>query len=356
MPTEKNNLYFVYLANKLSLINQFLSFPNPSVGAVSVSKNQILSTGITGLNGSPHAEYEFIKNTKNKKVEKLYVSLIPCAHKGKNPSCTKIIKKKKIKKVIYSFDDYDVRVINRAKYDLKKNKITISKISINNPCFNEIKNYNYSKKNELPYITAKLAISSDYFAKNKNKKYFTNKKALKFAHLVRYKNDSILVGKNTFEDDLPLLNCRIKGIKKKNKIFLINQKLKFSKNAYKHLAKIKPYIFHSSRNNHLIKKIKLYCNLIYIPCGLNKNIDTKLICKKIFKLNCRKLLIEGGLKTQELFLKNNLLNEFLIVKSDKKFSKKGMIKALKLFKNLKTKFKSEKPFRLDDNNIFRYFS
>ena len=164
MPTEKNNLYFVYLANKLSLINQFLSFPNPSVGAVSVSKNQILSTGITGLNGSPHAEYESIKNTKNKKVEKLYVSLIPCTHKGKNPSCTKIIKKK-IKKVIYSFDDYDVRVINHSKYDLKKNKITISKISINNPCFNEIKNYNYSKKNELPYITAKLAISSDYFYK-----------------------------------------------------------------------------------------------------------------------------------------------------------------------------------------------
>ena len=108
MPTEKNNSYFIYLANKLSLINQFLSFPNPSVGAVSVSKNQIISTGVTGPNGSPHAEYDSIKNAKNKKIEKLYVSLIPCTHKGKNPSCTKIIKKKKIKKVIYSSDDYDV--------------------------------------------------------------------------------------------------------------------------------------------------------------------------------------------------------------------------------------------------------
>ena len=356
MPTEKNNSYFIYLANKLSLINQFLSFPNPSVGAVSVSKNQIISTGVTGPNGSPHAEYDSIKNAKNKKIEKLYVSLIPCTHKGKNPSCTKIIKKKKIKKVIYSSDDYDARVINHSKYDLKKNKVKISKISMNNPCFNEIKKYNYSKKNELPYVTAKLAISSDYFTKNKNKKYFTNKKALKYAHLLRYKNDSIIVGKNTFEDDLPLLNCRIKGIKKRNKIFLINQNLKFSKNGYKHLAKIKPYIFHSSKNNYLIKKLKSYCNLIYIPCVQNKNIDTKLICKKIFKLNCRKLLVEGGLKTQELFLKNNLLNEFLIIKSDKKFSKKGLIKALKLCKNIKTKFKSEKPFRLDDNRIFRYYS
>ncbi len=356
MPTEKNNFYFVYLANKLSLINQFSSFPNPSVGAISVFKNEIISTGITGQNGSPHAEYESIKNSKNKKVEKLYVSLIPCAHKGKNPSCAKIIKMKKIKKVVYSFDDYDVRVINYSKHYLKKNKVTINKILINNPCFNEIKNYNYSKKNELPYITAKLAISSDYFSKNKNKKYFTNKKALKYAHLVRYKNDSILVGKNTFEDDLPLLNCRIKGIKKKNKIFLINQNLKFSKNSYKHLTKIKPYIFHSSKNNNLIKKIKLHCNLIYIPCDLNKNIDTRLICKKIFKLNCRKLLVEGGLKTQELFFNNDMINEFLIVKSNKKFNKKGRLKVLKLYKNIKTKFKSEKPFCLDDNKIFRYYS
>ena len=356
MPTEKNNSYFIYLANKLSLINQFLSFPNPSVGAISVSKNQIVSTGITGPNGSPHAEYESIKKAQNKKIENLYVSLIPCTHRGKNPSCTKIIKKKKIKKVIYSFDDYDVRVLNYSKYDLKKNKIKIRKISMNNPCFNEIKKYNYSKKNELPYITAKLAISSDYFTKYKNKKYFTNKKALKYAHLVRYKNDSIIVGKNTFEDDLPLLNCRIKGINKKNKIFLINQDLKFSKNSYKHLVKTKPYIFHSSKNNHLIKKIKSHCNLIYIPCDQNKKIKTKLICEKIFKLNCRKLLVEGGLKTQELFLKDNLINEFLIVKSEKNFSEKGRIKASKLYKNIKIKFKSKKFFRLNYNKIFRYYS
>ena len=81
----------------------------------------------------------------------------------------------------------------------------------------------------------------------------------------------------------------------------------------------------------------MHCNLIYIPCSLNKNIDTKLICKKIFKLNCRKLLVEGGLKTQELFLKNNLLNEFLIIKSDKKFSKKRPDKSFKAMQKYKNK-------------------
>ena len=115
MPTEKNNSYFVYLANKLSLINQFTTFPNPSVGAVSVFKKRIISTGITGRNGSPHAEYDAIKKAKNKKIDKIYVSLIPCSHIGKNPSCAKIIIKKKIKKVFYSSDDLDHRVKNYSK-------------------------------------------------------------------------------------------------------------------------------------------------------------------------------------------------------------------------------------------------
>ena len=355
MPTEKNNSYFVYLANKLSLINQFTTFPNPSVGAVSVFKKQIISTGITGRNGSPHAEYDAIKKAKNKKIDKIYVSLIPCSHIGKNPSCAKIIIKKKIKKVFYSSDDLDHRVKNYSKNKLKKNKVIISKIPVNDLCFQEIKNYNYSKKKKLPFITSKLAISSDYYSKHKNKKYFTNKKALKYAHLMRYKNDSILIGKNTFEDDLPLLNCRINGIKKKNKVFLINRNLVFSKVSYRHLVKIKPYIFHCSKNENLIKKIKQCCNLIYIPNNLNKDINVKLICRKIFNLNCRKLLIEGGLKTHNIFLKNNLINEFLIVKSDKKFRNKGKLKAINLCKSIKNKLKFEKNFRLDDNEIFRYY-
>ena len=87
-----------------------------------------------------------------------------------------------------------------------------------------------------------------------------------------------------------------------------------------------------------------------------KKIETKLICEKIFKLNCRKLLVEGGLKTQELFLKDNLINEFLIVKSEKNFSENGRIKASKLYKNIKIKFKSKKFFRLNYNKIFRYYS
>ena len=79
-----------------------------------------------------------------------------------------------------------------------------------------------------------------------------NKKALKFAHLVRYKNDSILVGKNTFEDDLPLLNCRIKGLNNfKPDLVIIDRKLRLKKNLalYSLAKKRKTYLLTTSNNS-----------------------------------------------------------------------------------------------------------
>ena len=102
MPKLKNNNlnnYFLNLSNKLSEINQFETFPNPCVGAVLENKNNIRNI-IYRKKGSPHAEYQLLKNKNKLNNSLLYTSLEPCCHKGKNPACVDIIIKKKIKKFI----------------------------------------------------------------------------------------------------------------------------------------------------------------------------------------------------------------------------------------------------------------
>ena len=118
--------------------NYGLTGENPSVGCVLVKNNQIISTGVTGLDGRPHAEANAIKNSlTNVQGSTLYVTLEPCNHYGKTPPCTNLIKNKKIKNVVYVFlSDDELKSLN-VKY-LKHDYYT-DVLSFNDSIGKEIK-------------------------------------------------------------------------------------------------------------------------------------------------------------------------------------------------------------------------
>ena len=67
------------------------------MGCIIVKKNRIISTGVTGNQGRPHAEEIALKKAGDKaKGATMYVTLEPCCHKGKTPPCTNLIIKSKI--------------------------------------------------------------------------------------------------------------------------------------------------------------------------------------------------------------------------------------------------------------------
>ena len=81
----KKDKYFISLANNLAQINSGYTGPNPSVGAIVVKDNQVISFGLTGPSGRPHAEINSIKKLSNKNIKDstIYISLEPCSHYGK---------------------------------------------------------------------------------------------------------------------------------------------------------------------------------------------------------------------------------------------------------------------------------
>ena len=102
---SKKDKTFMKLALNLAKARHGLTGVNPSVGCVIVKNNEILSIGQTGFDGTPHAEFNAIKNSnENLEDTKMYVTLEPCSHYGKTPPCTNIIIKNKIKdkKAIHS--------------------------------------------------------------------------------------------------------------------------------------------------------------------------------------------------------------------------------------------------------------
>ena len=90
----KNHNYYLDLAYQLAEQNLGKTGLNPSVGAIVVKDDSVISSGITSLRGRPHAEFNALSKLKNCAGASLYTSLEPCVHFGKTPPCTKIILKK----------------------------------------------------------------------------------------------------------------------------------------------------------------------------------------------------------------------------------------------------------------------
>ena len=186
---------------------------NPAVGCVIVKNDCIISAGCTGINGRPHAEQNAITYSKNDiKNSDLYVTLEPCSHYGRTPPCVKTIIRNKIKRVFFSLNDPDRRSYNKSTKQLKKNKIRVQNGILGSDIKNFYKSYFKYKENILPFVTAKMAISKDFYTNSKKKKWITNKFSRGRVHLMRSNHDCILTSINTIIIDNPRFTCRIRGL------------------------------------------------------------------------------------------------------------------------------------------------
>ena len=322
---KKNHNFFLNKAFKLAEKNLGKTGLNPSVGCIIVKDNKIISSGITSPGGRPHAEYNALKKRYNFIGANLYSTLEPCTHKGQTPPCTNLIIKKKINNVFYSFDDLDMRTHKKAKKKLKKRAINVKKILIKKYS-NFYKDYFFNKKYNIPFITAKIAISKDFYTINKNKKWITNSKSRTHVHFLRSKHDCIMSTSKSINLDNSLLNCRLVGQDiYKPDLFIIDLNLKLKKNLLlnKLINKRKTYIITHKSN---LKKINTYKKKGYkfiLINSLKEKKDFILLYKIIYKLGYSRIFLETGLTFLRTVIKHKLVNKLYLFKNNTNLKKIG---------------------------------
>ena len=323
-----------------------LTGENPSVGCVIVKNNEVLSIGQTGKNGRPHAEYNAIKSCKkNLDGAKIYITLEPCTHFGKTPPCSDIIINSKIKEVIFAMEDVDIRTKSKSLKIFKAKKIKVKHGILKKDAKEIYKSYIYNRSNKLPFVTGKLAISKDNYIYSNNKKKITNEYSNSISHLLRYKNDSILISNKTLNIDNPKLSCRINGLSYYSpKRIILDRNLSIKRKSYifKTSTKKNTIIFY---NKGPLKKInlliKMGVKLIKLKTDKNNFFNLKLILNKIYSLGCRNLLVEGGKSLTDSFLKNKLFNQFFLFKSPIKLGKKAKLNISSQLNQLSFKYKKK---------------
>ena len=162
-------------------------------------------------------------------------------------------------------------------------------------------------------IVLSAAMTLDGKIGQRNNKVVLSSKSDKIrVHKLRSKFDAILVGKNTVEQDDPLLSVR--HVKGKNPTRIILDSHGTIKNTSKIIktAKNIPTIIVTSqlvskRNFSRLKNLPLDV----IVCGKNQ-VDVRKLVPILCKKGIKKILVEGGGTLNLSFLKNNLINEIII--------------------------------------------
>jgi diaminohydroxyphosphoribosylaminopyrimidine deaminase/5-amino-6-(5-phosphoribosylamino)uracil reductase len=185
--------------------------PNPSVGAVLVADNSILSTGYHMGPGMAHAEVDALSKVSPDKAvgATMYVTLEPCCHWGRTPPCTDALIHAGIKRVVYGYADPNPVVAGKGAAAL-----LAADILCEHPILPEInvfyESYSHWVKTKTPFVTAKIAMSLDgkIAGISGNPLSITDQALNQFTHLSRRSSDAILTTAQTIIKDNPQLNAR----------------------------------------------------------------------------------------------------------------------------------------------------
>ena len=288
------------------------------VGCVITHKGVIIGEGWHYKAGEAHAEVNAINSVKDKSVLKdatIYVSLEPCSHFGKTPPCANLIIQHNIPNVVIGCIDSFSEVSGRGIQMLRNHGCNVIVGVLEKECLALNKRFFTYHNKKRPYIILKWAESIDGFIapKNNNKiTWITNNFSKQLVHKLRTEEQAILVGTNTAIIDNPKLNIRNwKGSKIVRVI--LDQTLKISSENHIYDGTLKTIILTAKKREN---KVNLFFEII----DFDKEI-TSQICNVLYQHKLQSVIIEGGSKTLQSFIKANLWDQAHLYKGVTMFEK-----------------------------------
>lgn len=330
-----------YIKRALQIAKNGLGFtrPNPMVGAVIVYNNTIIGEGFTSAYGGNHAEVNAINSVKDQNLLKkstLYVTLEPCSHHGKTPPCSDLIIRKEIPKVVIGCIDDNPQVAGKGIAKLRDSGCEVIVGILVDECKAHHKRFFTFHNKKRPYIILKWAETKDGFIAPKTKDdqkpvWITNQYSRQLVHKWRAEEQAILVGTNTVLEDNPSLTVRDwtgenpfrvvldKDLKLNEKLSIFNGESKTSILSTTHYKEenIKDSwnIFPPKHAGYFINE---NCSNSIIDWNLTDQIAEQ-ICEGLRWRNVSSIIIEGGAKTLQTFIDENLWDEARVFSGNSEF-------------------------------------
>ena len=203
--------------------------PNPMVGAVIVAPDdsvggndqklqgcggRIIGEGYHVRCGEGHAEVNAFAAVRREdepllRLSTLYVSLEPCSHYGKTPPCADLIVSKGVRRVVVGCIDEFAEVQGRGVARLREAGIDVTVGCLEEECRRLNRRFFTFHRLHRPYIILKWAQTANGFIDDNGRALaISNDYTRMLSHKLRAEEDAILVGRVTDEREHPQLNVR----------------------------------------------------------------------------------------------------------------------------------------------------
>ena len=225
------NIDEIYMQLALSKAWEYqgLTYPNPAVGATVTYRGRLVSVEAHQKAGTSHAEVLALlsayENISHQKIDfdrydaakahaflitlpqkffsecTIYVTLEPCAHRGKTPSCASLLESLHLLRIVIGTKDPIVGHDGGA-----KRLENVSFGVLEEKCQALIEPFLIWQKRA--FVLFKLAQTSNGRIGGG---YLSSQASLKHVHQLREVCDTLLIGGNTVRVDRPTLDCRFTG-------------------------------------------------------------------------------------------------------------------------------------------------
>jgi len=325
--------------------------PNPLVGcAVLDSEGRLLSLGHHARVGFDHAEVDALKKLEDHEDldgATMVVTLEPCAHDGRTPSCARALSKLPLARVIYGLNDPNPLVSGKGAEILRSSGIPaysfaefadgnaelphdqIATLIEDLEDLPEVFLKNMRKKQVFFAFKVGASLDGQIGLQNGESKWITSETSREEVQRIRARYDAILVGRRTFELDHPKLNVRLPGFEDhRNKAIVIDPYARaLERIAKSDLLKVRApsdvlWVIRRGHEHTNPAGVKIIETDFDASSG---QIDLRGLAREFWSLGIKSVLIEGGAHTISDFLKADLIDRAYVFLAPMLIGSKGAL-------------------------------
>ena len=301
-----------------------LSEPNPRVGCVITAPGgRIIGRGHTQQAGGPHAEVVALRDAaqhgESVRGATVHVTLEPCAHHGRTPPCCDALVAAGVARVVMAIEDPNPLVAGQGAARLRAAGIEV----VTGPLGEASRELNigfFSRmERQRPWVRMKAAVSLDGRSALPNgvSQWITGAAARADGHAWRKRAGAVLTGVGTVREDDPRLDVRLVTTPRQPLRVIVDSRLETPPSARILDEPGSVLVYAAQPDPQRSGALTARGAEIAFAPGPNGKVDLAAMLADLAARGINELHVEAGHKLNGSFVREGLVDEFLVYMAPK---------------------------------------